>query len=191
MLSHVLPTDEAEAVAAVVTGLRWVAIGLGAYLVAGVVAGAAVHRLRWRRLAQVVDALSLPVVRRAVRALLGVGVLGGSLLASPPAPAGASVPVMRRLDDHAPVPPPPPAPPAPAPATDAPPSPAGEWTVRPGDHFWRIAEEVLARQRQHPPTDAETDPYWRRLVAANRDRLADRDNPDLLFPGQVLVVPPA
>ncbi|HEX2038150.1 MAG TPA: hypothetical protein VHF47_00295 [Acidimicrobiales bacterium] len=73
-------------------------------------------------------------------------------------------------------------PPAPPPGGDT-------WTVERGDHFWSIAERVLTDAWQRPPTDAETDPYWRVLVEANRDRLADRDNPDLLFAGQVLAVP--
>jgi hypothetical protein len=32
--------------------------------------------------------------------------------------------------------------------------------------------------------------YWQRLIAANRHDLIDPDNPDLLVPGQRLVVPP-
>jgi nucleoid-associated protein YgaU len=32
--------------------------------------------------------------------------------------------------------------------------------------------------------------YWRRLIDANRDRLVDPGNPDLLLPGQELVLPP-
>lgn len=73
----------------------------------------------------------------------------------------------------------------------SPPAPAGEaWTVRAGDHFWSIAREVLTRTWTRPPTDAETDPYWRTLVEANRHRLADPGNADLLFAGQVLGVPP-
>lgn len=76
-------------------------------------------------------------------------------------------------------------------STPPPPSvpPGGEWTVAVGDHFWSIAERVLTAAWQRAPSDVETDPYWRLLVEANRDRLADRDNPDLLFAGQVLVVP--
>jgi nucleoid-associated protein YgaU len=193
MFSHMSSLDEAAVVAAIVTGLRWAALVLGTYLAASVAAGAVAHGLRLGRAARVVDALSLPAARRLVGAALGVGVMGvmgGSLLAVGPTPAGASsVPVMRRLDDSAPPPAATPEPePAPAPTANA---SASEWTVRPGDHFWRIAEEVLTERRQRPPTDAETDPYWRRLVDANRQRLVDRDNPDLLFPGQVLVVPPA
>lgn len=37
---------------------------------------------------------------------------------------------------------------------------------------------------------SEIDPYWRLLVETNRDRLADPRNADLLFPSQVLEVPP-
>lgn len=72
-----------------------------------------------------------------------------------------------------------------------PPAPSGEeWTVQAGDHFWSIAGRLLTGAWGRPPNDAETDPYWRQLVEANRDRLADRANPDLLFVGQVLGVPP-
>jgi len=102
-----------------------------------------------------------------------------------------------------PLPPPevPPAPrpaptPAPAPMGEAeapptPPAPAGDtWTVRSGDNFWVIARHVLADAWGRPPSDREIDPYWRALVEANRSRLADADNPDLLLPGQALAVPP-
>ncbi|PLS75238.1 MAG: hypothetical protein CYG61_08380, partial [Actinobacteria bacterium] len=44
---------------------------------------------------------------------------------------------------------------------------------------------------QRAPSDAEVDAYWRRLVDANRAILRDPANPDLLYPGQVLTVPPA
>jgi nucleoid-associated protein YgaU len=64
------------------------------------------------------------------------------------------------------------------------------WTVKAGDHLWSIAEQVLAGSWNRPPTDGEVVPYWEQLVEANRDRLADRDNSDLLFAGQHLVVPP-
>jgi nucleoid-associated protein YgaU len=32
--------------------------------------------------------------------------------------------------------------------------------------------------------------YWRSLVDANRDRLVVAGDPDLIFPGQQLVLPP-
>ena len=63
------------------------------------------------------------------------------------------------------------------------------WSVRPGDHFWAVAERVLSTAWGRAPADAEVDPYWRVLIQANRSRLHDPDNPDLLFPGQILTVP--
>lgn len=74
--------------------------------------------------------------------------------------------------------------------TDAPPDrgPAG-WTVRPGDHLWHVAETTLARAWGRPPTDAEVAPYWTAVVEANRSRLIDPANPDLIRPGQVLSLP--
>jgi nucleoid-associated protein YgaU len=64
-----------------------------------------------------------------------------------------------------------------------------EWTVRRGDHLWSIAARVLGERTGHQPTDRDTDPFWRRLILANHDLLADPNNPDLIFPGQVLVIP--
>jgi nucleoid-associated protein YgaU len=55
--------------------------------------------------------------------------------------------------------------------------------VRPGDCLWSIAESVTA-QTGHSRQVAS---YWARLVEANRDVVAD---PDLIFAGQVLVLPP-
>jgi nucleoid-associated protein YgaU len=54
----------------------------------------------------------------------------------------------------------------------------------------RITRQVLGQAWGRPATDAEIDPYWRALVAANRSRLPDPDNPDLVYPGEVLTVPP-
>jgi hypothetical protein len=106
-------------------------------------------------------------------------------------------------------PPPPPAPQPTPPTTGAPgPSPAGppaqgaspppprsaaddaEWVVRPGEHFWSIAAAHLSAAWGTKPELRQVGRYWRALVAANRDRLADPANPDLLFPGQRLRLPP-
>jgi hypothetical protein len=64
------------------------------------------------------------------------------------------------------------------------------WTVGPGDHLWRVAEQTLAMSWGRRPTDVEIDAYWRALIAANRSRFADPRNPDLVFVGQVLDLPP-
>lgn len=73
------------------------------------------------------------------------------------------------------------APPRPLPATVI---------VKPGDNFWSVARFLLSDDRGHPPEPTLLANYWRRLVDANRDRLVHADAPDLLFPGQELVVPP-
>jgi hypothetical protein len=87
------------------------------------------------------------------------------------------------------------------PATDAPrisrwpparatPKPAAppSWTVEAGESFWSIAAHILA-QPGEAPNDRRVIGYWRRLVEANRGRLLDPGNPDLLVPGQELVLP--
>ncbi|HEX3620861.1 MAG TPA: hypothetical protein VHT97_00940 [Acidimicrobiales bacterium] len=90
--------------------------------------------------------------------------------------------------------------PAPPPATASVPVPdvaagtstaviADQWTVRPGECFWTIAESVLAGAWGRAPSDAEIVPYWQRLIAANAGVLAHPGNPDLIFPGQVFSVP--
>ncbi|MFP4149693.1 MAG: LysM peptidoglycan-binding domain-containing protein [Nitriliruptoraceae bacterium] len=63
-------------------------------------------------------------------------------------------------------------------------------TVRPGDSLWRIAAQRLETVLGGPPRDAEVVPYWREVIERNRDRLVVPDDPDLLLPGQDLVLPP-
>jgi nucleoid-associated protein YgaU len=78
------------------------------------------------------------------------------------------------------------------PAETSHPAPAAveTWTIEAGDHLWAVAEETLADEWGRPPTDDEVLAYWTTLVDANRSRLADPGNPDLVFPGQVVVLPP-
>jgi nucleoid-associated protein YgaU len=62
--------------------------------------------------------------------------------------------------------------------------------VRSGESLWRIASHRLETALQRSPTDAEIVPYWRAVIELNRDRLPDRDDPDLILPGQELLLPP-
>ncbi len=64
-------------------------------------------------------------------------------------------------------------------------------TLERGDHLWAVAADVLAHWWGRPATDQETRPYWEELVQANRDHLADPSDPDLVFAGQQVLVPPA
>jgi len=89
-----------------------------------------------------------------------------------------------------------PARPAPGPVTDAPwlAEPAGastapSWVVDAGDSFWSIAAETVSPSASDEPSDRQVIGHWRRLVEANRARLLDPGNPDLLVPGQELILP--
>jgi LysM repeat protein len=56
--------------------------------------------------------------------------------------------------------------------------------VAPGDSLWSIASEQLGPQATPPRIDREVE----RIYALNRDRIGP--DPDLIFPGQELLVPP-
>jgi nucleoid-associated protein YgaU len=58
--------------------------------------------------------------------------------------------------------------------------------VVPGDHLWALADAELAAGAAVPPTGVAVDDYWMRVIRAN-PQLGD---PDLLFPGEVVVLPP-
>lgn len=62
-------------------------------------------------------------------------------------------------------------------------------TVRDGESFWAIAEAEVARVSKQQPDLAQIDAYWRAVVRANADQLVHPGNPDLVYPGQVFVLP--
>ncbi len=64
-----------------------------------------------------------------------------------------------------------------------------EWVVAPGDNLWSIAESTLAGHFGSEVSIAQITPYWADLTTANRSRLSDPSNPDLLLVGQTLLVP--
>ena len=64
-------------------------------------------------------------------------------------------------------------PPAPEATPDA-------WRVEPGDNLWSIATAVVADAIGRPASTTEVADYWRGLIAANHDHVAD---PDLIHPG--------
>lgn len=159
--------------------------------------------------AALADALALPGARRLVRTGLGLGLLASTAAgatpdeqATAPAPSTAmmqpepvgstergtarmvpehasDVATGRGTDERA----------TRATATAIAPTPT-TWTVDAGESFWSIAHDVLADVLGREPSDAEVDPYWRALVERNRGRLVDRDDPDLIHPGQVFELPP-
>lgn len=64
----------------------------------------------------------------------------------------------------------------------------GTWKVGPGDDFWSIAEAVVARSPDGPAPSVGR--YWAALLSANRDRLPVPGDPNLLFPGDRILLPP-
>jgi nucleoid-associated protein YgaU len=92
---------------------------------------------------------------------------------------------------HAPEPAPTPPPGDPQPTPTPGPLPALErsLTVAVGDSFWSIARHLVRDHLGRPPSDAEVIEPWLALISANRDRLVDATDPDLLYPGQVLRLP--
>jgi DNA-binding SARP family transcriptional activator/nucleoid-associated protein YgaU len=65
----------------------------------------------------------------------------------------------------------------------------GTVVVETGDNLWDLSAAQLEAELGHEPSDAETAPYWRDVIEVNRGRLADADEPDLLFPGQTVSLP--
>ena len=183
--------------------LRLAALGGLWYLAAVTVVGAGLRAAGARRLVRVTDRLTIGPVRRMLAGSVSLGLAASGVVAvAAPAmrlPAAVaqtsttsttSVPpatvTMHRLGPADPLP----VPPVPEVTEISTPAPApASWTVKPGECFWTIAEEVLATQLGRHPTDAEIVPYWQRLIEANRSELAHRDNPDLIFPSQTFVIP--
>ena len=62
-------------------------------------------------------------------------------------------------------------------------------TVVSGDHFWKISDRHLSRQLGREAANEEVSPYWRLVIAANRDTIRSGD-PDLIFPGEIITLPP-
>jgi hypothetical protein len=67
--------------------------------------------------------------------------------------------------------------------------PDGSWRIEAGDHLWRVAASTLERRWNRPPTEPETAAYLDRIIETNRASLVVPDNPDLVFAGQVFVLP--
>ena len=65
-----------------------------------------------------------------------------------------------------------------------------EIIVEAGDSFWSIAQATLAEAWERIPSDAETADYWHQVKDTNRDRLLPPHDPNLIYPGQVLGLPP-
>jgi len=63
-----------------------------------------------------------------------------------------------------------------------------EVVVKSGDHMWSLAEQRLIQVRGRRVSDTEIAPYWLQVIGVNLSRIRSGD-PDLIFPGEILVLP--
>ena len=61
--------------------------------------------------------------------------------------------------------------------------------VEPGENLWSIARGALAPAGSHQPNDAQLIAYWHAVIASNRASLRS-GNPSLIFPGEIVTLPP-
>ena len=191
--------DGRDPIVAAFSLLRLVALAGLWYVAIVTVAGAVLRLVGAASLVRLTDRVTIAPVRRMLAGSVSLGLAASGVLAvaapalRTPVAAAAQQPstdtppstvTMHRLDPTETVPGPPATAPQVTPATTT-----DRWTVKRGECFWSIAESVLTERSGRPPTDAEVVPYWHRLIDANRLELAQRDDPDLIFPGQVFVVP--
>lgn len=198
------PLEVAAAAVVRLVGLAavgWIGLTSLVYLVA-VVAGADRSSLDW---------LSIGPIRRVIDTLVAGSLLlssfaPASAIASDAAPTSAGpapetstadvdpayvpVPAGRdapeRADETEPTRTRPAAPFEPAPPED---TDAVVVTVSEGDHLWGLAERRVGEVLGRSPGDDEVAPYWAEVVAENRESIRSGD-PDLIFPGEEIRLPP-
>lgn len=165
---------------------------------------------RWVRL------VTLPTVRRIVDRAFAAA-LTASMAFSPVSQAAAEeepIPIVFEVHDGVPIPhlllgpgdtapaveqpspllrPSPPTPvatPGPNPQSSVTVTTASTYTVLAGDNLWAISDQHLQSILPTTPTTAEVMTYWRRMVETNRASLRSGD-PNLIFPGEIVTIPPA
>lgn len=62
-------------------------------------------------------------------------------------------------------------------------------TVVKGDHLWKISDRHMSAIYGREALDAEVSPYWRLVIETNRGSLRSGD-PNLIYPGEVVTLPP-
>lgn len=61
--------------------------------------------------------------------------------------------------------------------------------VRKGDNLWKISARHIEAHLRRSAETSEVSRYWRRVVAGNRESIRS-GNPDLIYPGEVISLPP-
>jgi hypothetical protein len=190
---------DTQVLATVAFGLRVFATGLAGYI--AIVLTAVVVASTGSLPAVAIQRWTSRGLAGLVRRTAGLSVVVSSVLPTTLAAAQTPTehpPVLAPIDLPAPAPlaparPPPPErspPPPPSQPQPPPPQPApATHTVTSGESFWTVAFDRVAERLGREPSDVETAEYWLGLIDANRQVLVDPDDPDLIFPGQVLRLP--
>jgi nucleoid-associated protein YgaU len=153
--------------------VRLLAVAAAAELAVTTVAGAAARVTGSTRMTAAVDRLTAAPLRALLSGAFGLGLattaLAGGVASAAPAPPAVETMV-----------------PVDAPATETM-TPVDTWLVHRGESFWSIAAHVETDAHERVATNREVADYWRRLMAANRDKYRDAD---LIYPGQEFELPP-
>jgi nucleoid-associated protein YgaU len=64
------------------------------------------------------------------------------------------------------------------------------WTIRPGDHLWKVAQVTLAQTWGHGAGDAAILAYVHEIERANGAVFVVPGHPELVYPGQRFMLPP-
>lgn len=172
-----------------------------AYLLASSALLAIATVLRFQPVIAFATVISTPAVRRVIRGTVGVSIAG--VLASPSfadaqalLPPDAPILVHLAPGDNIPTPAttvttvviPPPVETQPQTQARVPAKSATHVVVR-GDNLWSISKQAFTSQFGRDPNETELRTYWAAVIQANRDRLLNHDNADLIFPGQIIELP--
>lgn len=159
------------------------------------------HWTAWHRAAVFLDALTVPAARNIAIRLASVSAISAlTIPTAAQAMSSAETPVLRHLlpDEAIPTfttPTTTATTATTAPETVATPeltttAPTRQHVVQRGENFWTIAQDTLSSELKRPPTEKEVTTYWRQLVQTNQQQLTNAANPDLIFAGQRLLLPP-
>ena len=196
------PTEDA------IAAFVWLAaVACALWLTGSTLVYAVARASRVPALIRSVEWMTLPAIRRVTERALGAVLVAATMTATP-VWAEPPPPFLAAVDHDEPLLPPgligpvspvPEQNPDPAGSTgvphrEEPPDAGVEATtevvkVRSGDNLWVISRRHLTGALGRLPADDEIAPYWREVIDRNRPHLIS-GNPDLIYPDEVIRLPP-